>query len=310
MRQEKIKVAVPASVSNVGPGFDILGFAVDITSDIITINFNEQNKIVIKKISGDNGKLTYEPEKNTCTVGILKMLDCLGIKIGLDVIIQKRIGIGSGLGSSAASAVGGVFALNELLGKPFKKNELLPFALEGEKIASRATHADNVAPCLFGGFILIRGYNPIDIVYLTYPKNLYCTIVHPQIEIETAESRKLLGEKVELKKAITQWGNVAGLIAGLTTNNYELIGRSIKDVIVEPIRGKFIPSYYDMKEAAYSVGVLGCNISGSGPALFALSDSKIIAENAGKAMKKICDKIKVNNKIYVSKINTNGPQII
>lgn len=309
MKTEKIKIAVPASVSNVGPGFDILGFAIDVISDIITLNFNNNNKIIIKKIIGADG-ITYNPDENTCTAGIIKMLNCLGIKIGIDVVIEKRIGIGSGLGSSAASAVGGVFAMNELLGKPFKKKELLPFAMEGEKIASRATHADNVAPCLFGGFNLIRSYNPVDIINLPYPQNLYCTIIHPQIEIETAASRKLLGKKVELKKAITQWGNVAGLVAGLTTNDYNLIGRSIEDVIVEPVRGKFIPGYYEMKKVAYETGVLGCNISGSGPAIFALSNNKKIAEVAAQKMHKICIQNNIESKTYISKINKQGPKVV
>ncbi|MBN2570948.1 MAG: homoserine kinase [Ignavibacteriales bacterium] len=310
MEKNKIKIAVPASVSNVGPGFDIMGFAIDVISDVITLTRNNHEEIVIKKITGDNGKLTYDPNKNTCTVGMIHLLKYLKLNIGFDVIIEKKIGIGSGLGSSAASAVGGVFALNELLDKPFKKKELLNFAMEGEKIASKATHADNVAPCLFGGFILIRDYNPIDIVNLPFPKNLYCTIIHPQIEIETAASRKLLGKKVDFKKAITQWGNVGGLIAGLTTNNYNLIGRSIKDVIVEPIRGKFIPFYEDIKKVAYKSGVLGCNISGSGPAIFTLSDNKKIAIIAARKMQEVCTQNKIVSKIYISKIDKQGPKVL
>jgi homoserine kinase len=241
---------------------------------------------------------------------MLAILNSLKLNIGLDIKISKKIGFGSGLGSSAASAVAGAFALNELLGKPFTKYELLSFALEGEKIASQATHADNVAPCLFGGFVLIRAYNPIDLIQLKPSKNLFCTIIHPQIEIKTSEARKILGKNIPLKTGITQWGNVGAFVAGILNNDIELIGRAVQDAVAEPKRASLIPGYYDIKNAALEAGAKGCNISGSGPAIFAFSDNEDDAWEIGKAMKKVVDKMRIKNRIYVSRINKNGPKVI
>lgn len=309
-KSTSIKVAAPATVSNVGCGFDVMGFATDIISDEVTISLSGKKGINISKISGDGGKLPFDAETNTCTKSMLSILKSLQLNIGLDIRIFKKIGFGSGLGSSAASAVAGAVALNELLGKPFTKYELLNFALEGEKIASQATHADNVAPCLFGGFVLIRAYNPIDLIQLKPAKNLFCTIIHPQIEIKTSEARKILGKNIPLKTGITQWGNVGALVAGIINNDIELIGRAVQDAVAEPKRASLIPGYYDIKNAALEAGAKGCNISGSGPAIFAFSDNEANAWKIGKAMKKGVDKMKIKNRIYVSRINKNGPKVI
>ena len=225
--------------------------------------------------------------------------------------VHKKMALGSGLGSSAASAVASVFGLNELLGKPLSKIELLPFALEGEKLTSGGTpHADNISACLMGGFIVVRSINPIDVVNIKTPGQLFCTIVHPKLEISTADTRKILRKQILLADAVEQWGNVAGLIAGLTTGDYGLISRSLQDVIVEPVRSILIPGFNIIKDSAIEAGALGCSISGSGPSIFALSKSEAIAKKTGDAMMKALSSIKVEGDLYISKINKQGPKVI
>lgn len=305
-----IKVFAPASVSNVGPGFDLMGFALNEPGDEIEISITSSNEIRIKKIVGDSDMLPYHINKNTATAAIQSLLKKYNIKIGLDVVINKKMGIGSGLGSSAASAVGGVFAVNKLLNLKLSKYELLEHAIAGEFVASKGIHADNVAPCLFGGFVLIRSYNPIDIVQLDYPKNLYCSIVYPYIEIKTCDARKMLDKKVPLKTAIAQAGNASGLVAGLITKNYDLIGRSIVDHIAEPKRAKLIPCYDEVRNAALSNGALNCNVSGSGPSMFAFSTSQKDADKIAVAMKKAALSKGYKSKIYVPQINNKGPVVL
>jgi homoserine kinase len=285
---KEIKVFASASVSNVACGFDIMGFAIDQPGDEVTLRLNEHPGVRITNICGDSGKLPADPTKNTAGAPIIALLKHLGINVGIDMEIHKKMPLGSGLGSSAASAV----------------------AAEGEKIASGAVHADNVAPCLYGGFVLIRGYNPIDVIEIPVPDELHCTIIHSQIEINTIEARRILPKEIPLIKAKTQWGNTAGLIAGLMKKDFGLISRSLVDVIIEPVRAGLIPGYEKIKNAAMEAGALGCNISGSGPAIFALSTSKEKAEEIGKAMQTEVDKIDLKNTVYISKINKQGPRVV
>ncbi|MFA7228231.1 MAG: homoserine kinase, partial [Melioribacteraceae bacterium] len=291
------------------PGFDIMGFAVNVPVEEMIIRITGKPGIRIIKITGDKNGLPFDINKNTASVALTSFLSALQINIGVEIEIRKRIISGSGLGSSAASAVAAPFALNELLGRPFKKNELLEFAMIGEKAAAGSIHADNVAPCLFGGFILIRGYNPVDLIRIKAPDNLFCTILHPQFAVKTSEARKLIRKNYPLKDVITQSGNAAGLIAGLLKKDYDLIGRSMNDIISEPARAKLIPGFLRIKEAALSAGSIGCSISGSGPAVFAFGRSEIDAVKIGKAMKKISDGYINKNVIYVSKINSSGPEV-
>ncbi|MFA7420878.1 MAG: homoserine kinase [Melioribacteraceae bacterium] len=307
---KKIKVFAPASVSNVGPGFDMMGFALHEPGDEIEIQLNSSNELRIKKITGDGGKLPLDPERNTTTGAIASLFKKYNINVGLDVSIHKKMGIGSGLGSSAASAVAGVFAVNKLLNLKLSKYDLLEHAIAGEFIASGSVHADNVAPALFGGFVLIRSYNPIDIIQLDYPKNLFCSVVYPDIVIKTIEARKILDKTVELKTGIAQAGNAAGLVAGLLTKNISLIGRSIIDLFAEPKRATLIPCYDEIRLAAFNAGAINCNISGSGPSMFAFSTSKILAEKIALEMKKAAKQKGFGSKIYVSKINEKGPTVI
>lgn len=311
MKLNSITVTAPATVSNVGCGFDVMGFAINLVSDELTLSkAKDHDEIRIKRIEGDGGRLSHDVDQNTCTIAIKSLLENHNIKTGLNLVLKKKIGFGSGLGSSAASAVAGVYAANKLLNLKLSKSELLDHALAGECFASNAIHADNVAPSLFGGFILIRSYNPIDIIKIETPKNLYCTVIFPQIEIKTSEARKMIGKNIPLKKAITQWGNVGSLIAGIYKKDFELIGRSITDVVAEPKRSKLIPGYSDIKLAAIDAGAYGCNISGSGPAIFAISNSQNKADKIGKAMKAVTKSIGLASKIYVSKINSLGPKTI
>jgi len=307
---KKIKVFAPASVSNVGPGFDMMGFALHEPGDEIEIRLNTSKEIRIKKITGDGGKLPLDPEKNTTTGAIKSLFNKYSINAGLEISIHKKMGIGSGLGSSAASAVGGVFAVNKLLNLKLSKHDLLEHAIAGEFIASGSVHADNVAPALFGGFVLIRSYNPIDIIQLDYPQNLFCSVVYPDIVIKTIEARKILDKTVELKTGIAQAGNAAGLVAGLLTKDISLIGRSIIDLFAEPKRATLIPCYDEIRLAALNAGAINCNISGSGPSMFAFSTSKIVAEKIALEMKKAAKQKGFGSKIYVSKINEKGPAVI
>ena len=305
----EIKIYSPATVSNIGCGFDTMGFALDEPCEEIVLRTSQKQGIRVVNITGDHGEIPYDNNQNTATKALMAFVEKHPIDFGVEIEIHKKMGLGSGLGSSAASAVSSVYGLNYLLGNPFDNNQLLLFALEGEKIASKATHADNVAPCLFGGFVLISSYDPINIIKLPIPKDLYCAIIHPQIEIKTSEARALLGDSIELKDAVAQWGNVGGLVAGLYKSDYELIGKSIKDKVAEPHRSKLIPGYEVIKKSAYNAGAIGCNISGSGPAMFALAVTKETAQKVAEAMKNACDNINVENKTYVSSINEHGPLI-
>ncbi len=310
MNDKSIHVFAPATVANVACGFDVLGFAIDSPGDEVIIKLKAKPGIVITKIIGDQGKLPLDPVKNTVGVAVAAYLKHIGSTQGLEIELYKNLPLGSGLGSSAASSVAGVFAINTLLGNPLKTEELLPFTMEAERIACGSAHADNVAPALYGGFVLVRSYNPLDIVRIPSPENLFCTAIHPQIEVRTEDARKILKKGISLADATIQWGNVAGLIAGLMKPDYDLIGRSLQDVIIEPIRALLIPGFAEVKQAALNAGALGCSISGSGPSIFALSKSKADAEKAGKAMQQVFKSIDIENELYISKINRQGPRII
>jgi len=310
MSSKSIKVFAPASVSNVGPGFDLMGFALNNPGDEIILRLKKTKGITISKISGDGKKLPKDPNKNTASGAIISLMNSLKKDDGISIEIRKKMGMGSGLGSSAASAVGAVFALNKLLNLKLTKKDLLYHSMIGEKIASGDLHADNVAPSLFGGFVLIRSYNPIDIIKIQTPKNLFCTIIYPQVEIKTIEARRILPKSVSLKKTINHSGNAAGLMTGFLTNDLSLIQRSLVDNIVEPVRAKLIPGCRQIMESALEAGALNCNISGSGPSLFSFSETedkaKLIAEKASKTVKSLG----IDCVTYVSKINKIGPKVL
>ncbi len=307
---KEVRVFASATVSNIGCGFDIMGFAIEEPGDEILLRVSNSSGVKISLITGDNERLPYTPELNTAGAPVISMLKKFAPSIGIEIEIHKKMPFGSGLGSSAASAVAATFAMNHLLELNLTPYELLPFALEGELIASGSIHADNVAPSLYGGFTLIRDYNPLDIIKIECPANLYCTILYPNIEISTKTAREILPKEIPLSKAITQWGNCSGLVAGLLTNDYSLIGRSIKDVVVEPYRAILIPGYYQIQQAALNSGALGCNISGAGPSMFALSNGQEIAQKVGDTMLKELLKQNLNGELYLSPINKLGPRVL
>ncbi len=309
----EIKLFCPATIANLSCGFDVLGLCLATAGDEMIIRKSDVKGVRITKIEGAD--LPLETEKNVSGVAALALLeeyerDFVPLTIGFEIEIYKNIKAGSGIGSSAASSAGAVFGINELLGRPFTRKELVKFAMQGEKLASGNAHADNVAPCLLGGFTLVRSSNPLDIIKIDSPSELYATVVHPQIELKTSDARSVLKQTVSLKSAITQWGNVGGLVAGLYTQDYELIGRSLHDEIIEPIRSMLIPGFDLIKKTAYENGALGSGISGSGPSIFALSKGKDTAEKIAKAMSKVYDEINLPYEIHVSKVNPEGVTII
>ena len=304
----EIKIFCPATIANLNCGFDILGLCLETIGDEMIIRKSPNKGIKITKIVGAD--LPIETEKNVAGVAALAIIEKLDLDYGFEIEIYKNIKAGSGIGSSSASAAGAVYGINELLGKQFSKVELVNFAMKGEVVASGSEHADNVAPCLLGGFTLIRGYEPLDIIQIASPSELYAVVLHPHIEVKTSDSRAVIQPMIPLKSAITQIGNLGGFIAGLYTNDYELIGRSLKDVIVEPFRKHLIPNFDEVKNAAIQNGALGAGISGAGPSIFALCKGKDSAENVAKAMKESYSLTGVEFDIHLSKVNSKGIEII
>lgn len=301
---ETIKVFCPATIANISCGFDVLGVALDSVGDEMVVRKTAKKGIHITKLEGQD--LPMETLQNVAGVAGLALLEESDFDGGFEIEIYKKIKAGSGIGSSAASSTGAVWAMNELLGKPFSTIELVKFSMEGERLASGVAHADNVAPALFGGFTLVRSYDPLDVVTIPNPSELYATVIHPQIEVKTSDSRKVLKTSISLADGIKQWGNVGGLVAGLFKEDYDLIGRSLEDHIIEPIRSILIPGFDDVKAAAIATKALGCGISGSGPSIFAFSKGEETALKVGEAMKDVYQNIGVDYDVHISKINSEG----
>lgn len=305
-------IFAPATVANVGCGFDVLGMAIDKPGDQVDIQINTSHKeIRITQITGDSGRLPLEADKNTASVALAHLL--ASIKWdghGFDLQIHKQMPLGSGLGSSAASSVGALAAFNALLEIPLSPSQLLVSAMEGERIACGSAHADNVAAGLFGGFVLIRDHSPVDVVPISTPDNLYCTVVHPDLELKTADSRSVLKREIDLSTAVKQWANVGGLIAGLLQKDLGLIRRSMVDHIVEPRRAALIPGFVEVKKAAMAADALGASISGAGPSIFALSDDQHKARIIGERMQESFSSFQISSEVFVSRINQNGPIIL
>jgi len=314
-----IKIKAPATVANMVCGFDILGFAVNSPYDKMEMRWmtRAENEPSITIINIDNYNLPTDPEKNVAGAALIAFLEeyeekqnsSSSSKIKFEVKINKLIKPGSGVGSSAASAAGAVVGANYLVGNIFSKDDLVRFAMNGEKLASGVKHADNIAPCIFGGVTLVRSIFPLEIIALPSP-TLHVTIVHPQIEVRTSDARSILRQQVLLKDAIKQWGNIAGLVAGLMKSDYDLIGRSLEDVIIEPVRSILIPGFDALKLACKQVDALGGGISGSGPSIFMLSKTKEIAIAVEKEMKQLYDGIGLPHHTYVTSINQTGVEII
>ena len=302
-----VTVLSPASVANLVCGFDVLGMSLSSPCDEMKVERTEEPGITIRHTDGY--RLPTVPEQNVAGAALLALMHEWGQPAGFSVTINKCIKPGSGLGSSAASAAGMVVAANRLLGSPFSREDLVRFATAGEKVASGVKHADNIAPCIYGGITLIRSIFPLDIVALPAPQ-LYVAAVHPQIEVKTSDARQILRKEVLLKDAIKQWGNIAGLVAGLLKNDYGLIGRSLEDVIIEPVRSILIPGFAEVKKGSKEAGALGGGISGSGPSIFMLCEQEGIAREVEKVMQRIFDQIGIAYHTYVTTVNPTGVTVV
>ncbi|MBK8502322.1 MAG: homoserine kinase [Saprospiraceae bacterium] len=302
-----IKVFAPASVANVACGFDILGFALEKPGDEIIARTTDRTGLSISKITGDQGRLPYDIFKNTAGLAALRLLESLDMQSrGIELEIHKKMPFGSGLGSSAASAAGAVVAVNELVGRPLTKSELLPFAVLGEQVADGAYHADNVGPALLGGLLLIRDNDVLDFYRIPVPIGLTAAVVYPHIEILTKDARNIISKEITLQSHIKQSGNLAGFVLGMLQSNYELIAKSLSDQIIEPQRAQMIPHFYEVKNAALNQDALGCSISGAGPSIFALYNNSLKAENGALAMQEVFNRNKIISDIFVSPINLEG----
>ncbi len=269
MKKNSATAFAPATTGNVGVGFDVLGVALDCIGDTVTVI--KTSNVGVIEISGLSGTaIPLAPEKNTATAGLLQMIRDLALPFGFKVRIKKGIPLGSGMGGSAASAVAGVVAANALLKKPLSKQELLNYALIGESVATGSVHADNVAPCLFGGLVLVQATEPLNIVSIPFPAKLELVVVLPNARLDTKRARSVLRPEASLKIFVEQSANLAGFIAGCFQKDLKLIGSSLKDVLIEPQRAHLIAGFHDVKTAAIQAGALGCGISGAGPAVFAI----------------------------------------
>jgi homoserine kinase len=304
-----ITAFAPATVANLSCGFDVLGLAIDHVGDEVSVQLNDLNQVQMARITGDNGKLPLVAADNTAGAAVIALLAQLDSTQGIDIFLHKKMPLGSGLGSSAASAVAATVAANALLGEPFSKKELLPFVLAGEKVASGTAHGDNVFPSLLGGIVLIRSYQPLDVVQLPVPQHIYIVVVHPDVEILTKEARNILPKQIPMKDGITQTANLAGLVAGLYTNDLALIGRSLNDAFAEPYRAPLIPEFDRCKKAALYGGAIGFGISGSGPSMYALCDSQVRAQQVGELIGKVLQSKSITYQVFVSKINPKGAEI-
>ena len=303
----EISVLAPATVSNVVCGFDCLGFALEEPFDEMTVRRIDERTVSI--INRDDYGLPTDPTRNVAGVALLAMLDAIQADFGFEVEIAKHIKPGSGIGSSAASACGVVVAANRILGDRFSPIELIDLAMAGEMLASGTRHADNLAPCIYGGFTLVRSTEPLDIVSLDFPP-LFATVIHPQIEIKTSEARSMLPKQVPLADAVQNWSNLGALVAALAKADYRLISRSLDDAIVEPFRKPLIPKFDEVKSASLAAGALGGGISGSGPSIFMLSETEETAEKVESTMQYIYNPTGIQYNTYVSRINSNGVRFV
>lgn len=304
---KKVTIHSPGTVANLVCGFDILGLALSEPYDVMELTLLDKPTVIIH--NKDQFNLPTAPEKNVAGVVLLSIMERMNNEIGFEIEMEKHIKPGSGIGSSAASAAGAAVAANHLLGNIFSTEEVVQFAMNGEKLASGVKHADNIAPCILGGVSLIRSIHPLDIIAIPSP-DLYVTVVHPQIEVRTSDARQILRQQVLLKDAIKQWGNIAGLVAGFMKNDADLIGRSMEDVIIEPIRSILIPGFHEVKTNCKEAGALGGGISGSGPSIFMLSKNEKIAREVEAVMKDVYNRIGIEYNTYVTTINKKGVEIL
>ena len=303
-----LKIFSPATVANVSCGFDSMGFAVDAIGDEMTFTKTTEKGVKITNITGAD--LTYDVDKNAASAVVKKILLEAKADFGIELTIHKGFSPGSGLGSSAASAAGAAFGANKLLGDVYSELELTKFAMFGEEVACGTPIADNVSAAIYGGFVLVRSYEPLDIIKLPVPEELRVVAIHPQIEVKTKDAREVLPKNISLKDAVTQWANVGGLVSGLYTNNYEVISNSLIDIVAEPARKSLIPFFDEVKENAIKAGALGAGISGSGPTIYALCKGDETAEKVYKAINEAYKNTGIDFELFISKVNPAGMKIL
>ena len=306
---KRIKVFAPASIANLGCGFDVMGMALDEVGDVLEMTLDEGGS-GISIIKDTDVPLTENVEDNVVTPVIRKFFEMTGRSGHVDVRIIKKIYPGSGIGSSAASSAAAAFGINELFGAPLSEEDVVICAMEGENLASGGYHADNAAPAVMGGITLIRGYEPLDIIKLPVPGNLYCPVIHPHLMVSTKEARSILPKEIPMHTAITQWGNVGGLVAGLCTGNIELVGRAMRDAVAEPYRKGFIPGFDELRSKLLGAGAFAMNISGSGPSVFALANRSDIAQRVGSIMERHFAQQGILSETYVVKVSNKGARLI
>ena len=304
----KVKVFAPASIANMGCGFDVMGFTLDEEGDILEMTASEGDGISITNLT--DVPLPEKVEQNVITPVVRKFLDIVDKKAQIDVKIIRKIYPGSGIGSSSASSAAAAYGMNALFGYPLSDEELVECAMEGEYLASGGYHADNAAPAVMGGIVLIRGYEPLDMVKLPVPGNFYCAVIHPQIVVSTKQAREILPIAVPLHDAIRQWGNVGGLVAGLYSGDISLVGRAMRDVVAEPYRKQFIPGFDELRAKLLDAGALAMNIAGSGPSVFAIADRYSVATRSGKLMKEHFGSRGIGYEVFVVKVSNNGAKIL
>jgi homoserine kinase len=310
MKPKSVKAYAPATISNLGPGFDTLGVAIDSPGDIVVAQRRSQPGLGFSVTTSETA-VPLDVKKNVASYVATLILNERRPSFGIEMILHKSMPIGSGLGSSAASCVAAAVAVNALLVKPLRKADLLPFILEGERLACGSAHADNAAPSLFGGGCLIRSYDPLDVVPFPVHPSLIWIVVHPNAEVLTKKARTILPDQIPLHSAIRQWGNVAGLVMGLATGDRNLIRRCVEDVVAEPLRAQLMSGFYDVKKAALAAGALGCSFSGSGPSVFAIAFSMQRARAIGTIMAKTFRLIaNVQSNVYISHTNEIGARIV
>lgn len=307
LKKKAIKVFAPATVANLACGFDVMGLAIDAPGDVVELIPNNCGDLIIRRITGDKKKLSKHPLENAVTVSIAAYLMELGIRQGFDVILHKNLPMGSGMGSSSASSAAGVFAVNEILGRPLSKRELIRFAMEGERFACGAAHPDNVAPCILGGIVLCHPAG--EYISLPVPEALHVVVLHPDVQVLTKDARAVLPSQIPLQIASHQWANTSALTTAFFRNDYDLMKLSMQDYVAEPKRKQLIPYFTDIKNAAMEHAV-ACSISGSGPAIFAIAKGASAAKKTAAAMSAISRHYQMKHNVYLSKVNKAGAKTI
>ena len=311
MNTKSIRVFAPATIGNVGSGFDVIGIAIDRPGDVVVASRMKQSGLNFFLHNNDREDVPADAAKNVAAHVARLLMEELKLQFGVKLTLHKHMPVGSGLGSSAASSVGAALAVNALMTKPLTRKDLLRFALEGERLATGSGHADNAAPCLLGGAQLVRSYDPLDVIALPVRNTITWVVVHPHIVLHTQDSRNVLPKDISLHSAIRQWGNVGGLVAGLSRGDAKLVGACTEDVVAEPHRAKLIPGFYEVKQSALDAGAFGCSLSGSGPSMFAVASSPASAAKIAAAMKKtFACAAGVKSDVFISKINMRGATIL